>query len=157
MDRDFTAAGPGQKWVTDVTEFRVGDQNVYLSPLIDPFDRSVVAHSWSRPPGLELTNSSIEKALATLSPGQRPLGHSDQGFQYQHRSWRTLLESAGAAQSMSRKATCLDNAVAETSSVTSRKSSSTTTPSRPPANSPQRSTSTSAGGRPNGSPQNSRA
>ena len=52
-------------------------------------------------------------ALATLENGQKPLVHSDQGFQYQHNSWRTLLKNAGAVQSMSRKANCYDNAVME--------------------------------------------
>ena len=44
---------------------------------------------------------------------QQPLVHSDQGFQYRHASWRSLLEGAGAVQSMSRKANCYDNAVME--------------------------------------------
>ena len=47
LDRDFAATAPNQKWVTDVTEFRIGVRKVYLSPVIDLFDRSVVAHSWS--------------------------------------------------------------------------------------------------------------
>ena len=51
--------------------------------------------------------------MATLEPGQQPLVHSDQGFQYQHASWRALLEDAGAVQSMSRKGNCYDNAVME--------------------------------------------
>lgn len=46
-------------------------------------------------------------------PAGHPLVHSDQVFRYQHSSWRRLLETAGAGRSMSRKATCLDNAVAE--------------------------------------------
>jgi putative transposase len=113
LDRDFTATAPNQKWVTDVTEFRVADRKVYLSPVIDLFDRSVVAHSWSLSPNLELTNTSLSSAIATLAPGQHPLVHSDQGFQYQHRSWRALLADAEATQSMSRKGNCYDNAMAE--------------------------------------------
>jgi putative transposase len=113
LNRDFTATGPNQKWVTDVTEFRVADHKVYLSPVIDLFDRAVVAYSWSLSPNLQLTNSSLTLAIATLQPGQRPLVHSDQGFQYQHRSWRALLKDADASQSMSRKANCYDNSVAE--------------------------------------------
>ena len=113
LNRDFTATAPNQKWVTDVTEFRVADRKVYLSPVIDLFDRSVVAHSWSLSPNLQLTNTSLSLAIATLQPGQRPLVHSDQGFQYQHRSWRGLLDDVDASQSMSRKANCYDNAVAE--------------------------------------------
>lgn len=113
LDRDFTATAPNQKWVIDVTEFRVADRKVYLSPVIDLFDRSVVAHSWSFSPNLQLTCTSLMRAISTLQPGQRPLVHSDQGFQYQHRSWRALIQDADASQSMSRKANCYDNAVAE--------------------------------------------
>ena len=86
---------------------------MYLSPVIDLFDRSVVSHSVSLAPSLELTNSSLRGAIATLEQGQTPVVHSDQGFQYQHLSWRNLLDAAGAVQSMSRKGNCLDNAVAE--------------------------------------------
>ncbi|WP_082931459.1 hypothetical protein [Rhodococcus qingshengii] len=39
LDRDFAASAPNQKWVTDVTEFRVGDQKLYLSTVMDLFDR----------------------------------------------------------------------------------------------------------------------
>ena len=62
-----------------------------------------------RPPA----RPSLRDALATLQPGQAPLIHSDQGFQYQHTSWQRLLTSAGATQSMFRKANCYDNAVIE--------------------------------------------
>ena len=112
LDRDFAAAEPNQKWVTDVTEFRVGDDKVYLSPVMDLFDRQIIAYSISRSPNLQMTNSSLRAALATLD-GQHPLVHSDQGFQYQHTSWRRLLHDAGATQSMSRKGNCFDNAVIE--------------------------------------------
>lgn len=113
LNRQFTASAPDTKWVTDVTEFRIGDRKVYLSPVIDLFDRSVVAYTHGPSPSLELTNSSLRKAIATLSPGNTPLVHSDQGFQYQHASWRTLLTDARLEQSMSRRANCLDNSIAE--------------------------------------------
>ncbi|WP_240691577.1 IS3 family transposase [Amycolatopsis nivea] len=113
LNREFAADAPDTKWVTDVTEFRIGDRKLYLSPVIDLFDRSVVAYACGPSPTLELTNSSLRAAIATLPAGARPLVHSDQGFQYQHASWRTLLADAGLTQSMSRRATCLDNAVAE--------------------------------------------
>jgi putative transposase len=113
LDRDFDAEEPNEKWVTDVTEFRVGESKVYLSPIMDLFDRSIVAYTWGTSPALQLTNTSLQEALSTLRPGEHPLVHSDQGFQYQHASWRNLLAGAGATQSMSRKGTCLDNAVIE--------------------------------------------
>jgi putative transposase len=113
LDRQFSASAPNTKWVTDVTEFRIGDRKVYLSPVIDLFDRSVVAYAHGPSPSLELTNSSLREAIATLSAGVTPLVHSDQGFQYQHASWRELLRDAGLTQSMSRRANCLDNSLAE--------------------------------------------
>ena len=113
LNREFEADGPNRKWVTDVTEFRVGDRKLYLSPVMDLFDRQIISHTISSSPNLELTNASLRQALSCLEPGQQPLVHSDQGFQYQHASWRALLEGAGAVQSMSRKANCYDNAVME--------------------------------------------
>jgi putative transposase len=113
LNRQFDAEAPDTKWVTDVTEFRIGHGKVYLSPVIDLFDRSVVAYTHGPSPSLELTNSSLCKAIATLPAGTTPLVHSDQGFQYQHASWRALLDDAGLQQSMSRRANCLDNSIAE--------------------------------------------
>lgn len=113
LARDFTATAPNQKWVTDVTEFRISDRKIYFSPVMDLFDRQIISYAVSASPTLELTTASLREALATLEEGQAPLVHSDQGFQYQHRSWRRLLSNAGARQSMSRKANCHDNAVIE--------------------------------------------
>ena len=113
LNRQFETAAPDTKWVTDVTEFRIGDRKIYLSPVIDLFDRSVIAYTHGPSPSLELTNSSPRKAIATLNPEATPLVHSDQGFQYQHASWRTLLTDAGLQQSMSRRGNCLDNSIAE--------------------------------------------
>lgn len=113
LDRDFTAGAPNQKWVTDVTEFRIGDDKLYLSPVMDLFDRQIIAYTLGTSPNLQLTNDSLRAALATLDDGTATLVHSDQGFQYQHVSWRHLLTEAGATQSMSRKGNCYDNAVIE--------------------------------------------
>jgi putative transposase len=113
LNREFDADAPNQKWVTDVTEFSVGDRKLYLSPVMDLFDRQITSYTIGSSPNLELTNTSLRQALATLEDGQQPLVHSDQGFQYRHVTWRVLLESAGAVQSMSRKGNCYDNAVME--------------------------------------------
>ena len=113
LNREFDADAPNQKWVTDVTEFSVGDRKLYLSPVMDLFDRQIISYSIGLSPNLNLTNGSLRDALGALDGGPAPLVHSDQGFQYQHSSWRRLLEGAGAIQSMSRKANCYDNAVME--------------------------------------------
>ena len=113
LNRKFEATAPNRKWVTDVTEFSVGDRKLYLSPVMDLFDRQIISYSIGSSPNLVLTNTTLRDALATLKDGQKPLVHSDQGFQYQHVSWRNLLQGAGAVQSMSRKGICYDNAVME--------------------------------------------
>ncbi|WP_267903748.1 DDE-type integrase/transposase/recombinase [Amycolatopsis acidiphila] len=109
MDRDFTADAPNRNWVTDVTEFRVGEAKLYLSPVMDLFDRQIIAHSIGASPSLALTNSSLLPALATLGADGAPMVRSDQGFPYLHASWRRLLADAGATRSMSRKGNCYDN------------------------------------------------
>lgn len=86
LNRQFTADAPNEKWVTDVTEFQIGDRKVYLSPVMDLFDQSIVAYTWGTSPSLPLTNTSLQQALSTLENGEHPLVHSDQGFQYQHQS-----------------------------------------------------------------------
>ena len=113
LNRKFNTEAPNRKWVTDVTEFSVGERKLYLSPVMDLFDRQIISYTIGLSPNLELTNTSLRQALMTLKDGEKPMVHSDQGFQYQHISWRALLADAGAVQSMSRKANCYDNAVME--------------------------------------------
>lgn len=104
---------PGQKWVTDLTEFALAEGKLYLSPIIDLFDRSVVAYTIGPSPTVALTNESLRSALTTLTNGQILIVHSDQGTQCQHLSWQKILAKSGAKQSMSRKGNCLDNAMAK--------------------------------------------
>ncbi|ALE04270.1 integrase [Arthrobacter sp. ERGS1:01] len=113
LKRQFVTAAPNLTWVTDVTEFKVADRKVYLSPVMDLFDRSVVSFAVSESPNTAFTNRSLSEAISTLGPGEAPMVHSDQGFQYQHASWQKLLSNAGMTQSMSRKGNCLDNSVME--------------------------------------------
>lgn len=113
LDRRFTPDKPNMVWASDVTEFRVAGIRVYLSPIMDLFDRSIVSYSVSTSPNTALTSQSLREALAKESPGQGLLVHTDQGFQYQHSSWRDLINGIGGVQSMSRKGNCYDNAVME--------------------------------------------
>lgn len=113
LNRTFTATAPNQTWVTDITEFRIGERKVYLSPIMDLFDRQIIAWSVGVSPTLDLALTALQQAVATLPDGVSPLVHSDQGFHYQHQSWQRLLAQAGATPSMSRKGNCLDNAVME--------------------------------------------
>lgn len=113
LNRMFTATTPNQTWVTDITEFRIGERKVYLSPVMDLFDRQIIAWSVGLSPTVGLTTRALDDAIATLPVGATPVVHSDQGFHYQHISWQKRLVSVGARPSMSRKGNCLDNAVME--------------------------------------------
>ena len=113
LDRQFEAAKPHQKWVTDVTEFSVNGQKLYLSPVMDLYNGEIVAYETSQRPLSGLVQAMLSKAFKRLASSDRPMLHSDQGWQYQQPSYRRLLANHGVTQSMSRKGNCLDNAVME--------------------------------------------
>ncbi len=113
LARNFKAQAPNQKWVTDVTEFKVGAEKLYLSPVLDLYNGEIVAYQLARRPQYALVGQMLEQALERLPEGARPLLHSDQGWQYRYHEYRHRLEDAGVEQSMSRKGNCLDNAAME--------------------------------------------
>ncbi|WON78551.1 IS3 family transposase [Serratia sp. UGAL515B_01] len=113
LKRDFTAQKMNEKWVTDVTEFSLKGEKLYLSPVVDLFNGEVISYSMSKRPVMELINTMLEKACQRLEPGDTPVLHSDQGWQYRMANYQSRLETQGIRQSMSRKGNCLDNAVAE--------------------------------------------
>ena len=114
LERHFKTNEPNRKWVTDVTEFKVHDQKLYLSPILDLFNGEVVSYNLSRHPNFKQITDMLEGAFQKLPDKvDNLILHSDQGWQYQMKSYQNLLKAKGITQSMSRKATCLDNAVAE--------------------------------------------
>ncbi|MFA0401011.1 IS3 family transposase [Vibrio splendidus] len=113
LERDFSATQPDEKWVTDVTEFKVKEQKVYLSPVVDLFTQEVVAYRVAKNACLPLVTDMLTEAISTLKPNSKPIIHSDQGWQYRHRQYQKKVAESGLTQSMSRKGNCLDNAVAE--------------------------------------------
>lgn len=112
---DFRAEAPNEKWVTDITEFRLPDdaRKVYLSPIVDLYDTKPVAWSISLRPDAGLANSSLEAACATLAPGERPWCHSDRGCHYRWPGWKAICDEHDVARSMSRKGCSPDNAAGE--------------------------------------------
>ena len=113
LNRNFTAEAPNQKWLTDVTEFKWYDENkdkhkVYLSTILDLYDRRIVAYVISDHNDNRLVFNTFDKAIVS-NPGATPLCHSDRGFQYTNRNFHAKLEAAGMTQSMSRIAKCIDN------------------------------------------------
>jgi transposase InsO family protein/transposase-like protein len=113
LARCFKAERPNQKWVTDVTEFNVAGEKLYLSPVMDLHNGEIIAYETSSRPNFELVSNMLRKALSRLRRGDSPVLHSDQGWHYQMQSYQKILRDRQLEQSMSRKGNCLDNAAME--------------------------------------------
>lgn len=113
LNREFTAENSNEKWLTDVTEFKYGnDRKAYLSAIYDLGDSSIVSYILGHSNNNELVFRTFTLATSE-NPDAKPLFHSDRGFQYTSRAFRSMLDEAGCTQSMSRVGRCLDNAPME--------------------------------------------
>jgi len=115
LDRDFTSLQLGEKWVSDITYVRVGEQWNYLTTIVDLADRKVVGWSFSEDMTVENTvYKAWIAARKTRSIKGNLIFHSDRGVQYACKKIRSLFSFNGKiTASMSRKGNCWDNAVAE--------------------------------------------
>lgn len=113
LHRDFSSAKPCEKMVSNVTEFAVAGQKVYLSPMIDLFNGEVWSHSISTSPNQEFVMKMLTGLEGRLLEGAAPVFHTDQGLPYWHWRYKEKIAGLGGVQSMSRKGNCLDNAPAE--------------------------------------------
>ena len=115
LNRDFRAEKPNQKWVTDVTEFSLFGEKLYLSlsPILDLCSSDLVSYTISDRPALSMVTTMLDEAFAKIPAETNLILHSDQGWHYQHKQYQRMLKSKGIRQSMSRKGNCLDNAVME--------------------------------------------
>ncbi|MDF3013224.1 MAG: tISRso11b [Cellvibrio sp.] len=98
LAREFSASAPGEKWVTDVTEFNVNGEKVYLSPIIDLYNSEVIAYQIQSRPTYDLVGQMLARALKRLKPMQAPLIHSDQGWHYQMPAFKRALNARGLEQ-----------------------------------------------------------
>lgn len=116
LNREFEAERPNQKLVTDVTEFSLFGEKLYLSPILDLYGRDIVSYTISDRPNLAIlamVTDMLEKAFEKIPDNTDLILHSDQGWHYQHKQYQRMLKAKGIRQSMSRKGNCLDNAVME--------------------------------------------
>ena len=113
LKRNFYAEKPFEKITTDVTQFNVCDEKVYLSPVLDLFNNEVVSYSISTSPNLEQIREMLNGLFEKLPENATPIFHSDQGWQYQHAEYQRLLAEHNIIQSMSRKGNCMDNGAME--------------------------------------------
>jgi putative transposase len=109
LNREFKANKPNEKWVTDVTEMKYGEsKKAYLSAIRDLYDGSIITYLLGRYNNNKLVFDTLDQAILVLD-GDHPLIHSDRGFQYTHKDFKSKIEEAGMTQSMSRVGKCIDN------------------------------------------------
>lgn len=110
LNRDFTAFSPNQKWLTDVTEFKVINSNkkVFLSAVFDLYDKSIISHVIGNFNNNKLVFDTFDLAIAA-HPTAKPLFHSDRGYQYTNKVFHAKLKEKEITQSMSRVGRCIDN------------------------------------------------
>lgn len=113
LQRDFCATAPNLKWATDVTEFNISGQKLYLSACMDLYNGEIVAYRMARRPVFEMVSSMLEAALSRTNCVAGLIVHSDQGWHYKMQPYRAMLVRRGVEQSMSRKGNCFDNAAIE--------------------------------------------
>lgn len=118
LHRRFNTDRPYQKLTSDVTELRWGDGSMnhraYLEPIYDLYNGEVISFNIDLHPTVAFAIKPLKEVLNKLPKlAYRTTIHTDQGFQYQNPQWVRELKSHHVFQSMSRKATCLDNAAME--------------------------------------------
>ena len=113
IQRDFHADKPNKKWLTDITEFKIGEGKVYLSPIIDCFDGMPITWTVGTSPNAELVNTMLDNAIVLLKENEHPIIHSDRGCHYRWSGWIQRMDEAGLTRSMSKKGCSPDNSACE--------------------------------------------
>lgn len=113
LDRNFKADAPLQKCTTDVSQVNINGLKLYLSPIMDMYNGEILSYCLSNSPNMAMIKDMLDGLFASRPNVRGMLLHSDQGWHYQHASYRSCLAEHGIVQSMSRKGNCLDNAMME--------------------------------------------
>ena len=113
IQRDFKAIAPNLKLVTDVTQFSLFGQKLYLSPVMDLYNSEILGYTICERADLRMVTEMLKKVFKKLPERTNAILHSDQGWHYQNPYYQKILRDKGLNQSMSRKGNCLDNAVME--------------------------------------------
>lgn len=113
LGRDFTTSAPNTAWVTDITYVWTREGWLYVAAILDLYSRRVVGWAMSERIDRKLCLDALSMAVEARRPAPGLVHHSDRGSQYASNEYRRALEEHEMVCSMSRKADCWDNAVAE--------------------------------------------
>jgi len=113
LQRDFTATGPNEKWVCDLTYRRTWNGFLYLAFILDCYSRMIVGWQLATHMRTELVLDALEMASGLRRPGEGLIAHSDRGSQYTSIRYTDRLDELGAAPSIGSRGDAYDNAMAE--------------------------------------------
>lgn len=109
LNRNFQANDINEKWLTDVTELKYGsNQKAYLSAILDLKDNRIVSNVMGHSNNNQLVFETFDLAVVD-NPNATPIFHSDRGYQYTNKVFKTKLDEVKMIQSMSRAGRCIDN------------------------------------------------
>jgi putative transposase len=114
LNRQFLVSQPSKAWVSDITYIHTKEGFLYLTTIMDLYDRKIIG--WSLSDGMstnETTLASWKMAIRNRNITTGLIFHSDRGVQYANNKFANVLDSYKVTRSMSRKGNCCDNAVAE--------------------------------------------
>jgi len=113
LQRDFTAGGPNEKWVADITYLRTWSGFCYLAFILDCYSRTIVGWQLATHLRTELVLDALEMANGLRRPDGGLIAHSDRGSQYTSLAYTDRLDELGVAPSVGSKGDAYDNALAE--------------------------------------------
>jgi transposase InsO family protein len=113
VDRDFTAQGPNERWVGDITEHRTRTGKLYLCTFKDLWSNRIVGYSMSDRMTAALAVAAIRNAAARRRDCAGVTVHTDRGSQFRSRVFVSTLNELNMVGSMGRVGACGDNAAAE--------------------------------------------
>ena len=121
IGRDFSAAGPDQRWCGDITYVKTWEGWAYLATVIDLYSRKVVGWAIADHMHTELVTQALQMALTHRQPPTGVIFHTDRGAQYTSKEHAKFCKTNNVRRSLGRTGICYDNAVAESFFATYKK------------------------------------
>jgi transposase InsO family protein len=113
VNRNFSATGPNQLWVTDITEHSTREGTVDACVVLDVFSRKAVGWAVDRRPETSLVNQALFMAHNTRQPPVGGAIHAGHGSQFTSGAFTQRVEQYGLRLSLGTVRDCYDNAMIE--------------------------------------------
>ena len=113
VQRNFSAEGPDQLWLTDITEHKTHEGKVYCCAVLDLFSRKIVGWAIDRRCESALVNDALAMARDSRRPSSSTIIHSDHGSQFTSWGFTENVRRYGLMGSMGTVGDCYDNAPME--------------------------------------------